>query len=211
MRGTGISGGIGIAVGALSIAVAGAYSQPANAQTRGDLPTGAVQVSETPAGKRTDLLKAGWHTCEDRKGILYYCPPGTSSWEILSNNTNGWSVIGNGNYNEPPPPPPPPPAPSSWEIFSNNTNGWGVVGNGDYVGSDANDLLFDLRGGIAWDTTTFTGPDDKLTIKYSSPQIQIGGQANFGSWFVIAEAALSVAPSGSSNDVFTGGVSFPET
>lgn len=63
----------------------------------------------------------------------------------------------------------------------------------------------ELEGGLAGGTTKFFGPDDKLTIKYSSPQIQIGGQANIGSWFVNGQAALSVAPSGSSNDVFTGG------
>ncbi len=77
------------------------------------------------------------------------------TWELLSPNTNGWSVVGTGDYNgdrindilwqngnqlgvwtessnlNP-----------TWTLLSSNTAGWSVVGGGDYTGSGTDDILF---------------------------------------------------------------------
>ncbi len=77
------------------------------------------------------------------------------TWELLSSNTNGWSVVGSGDYNgdgindilwqngnqlgvwtengnlAP-----------TWTVLSSNISGWSVVGGGDYTGSGTDDILW---------------------------------------------------------------------
>lgn len=79
------------------------------------------------------------------------------TWNYLSTNTNGWSVVGNGDYNgdgsrdilwfnaasqqlgdwtgdiksNP-----------QWNLLSTNANGWQVVGSGDYNGDGTSDILW---------------------------------------------------------------------
>ena len=77
------------------------------------------------------------------------------TWELLSSNTNGWSVVGTGDYsgdgisdilwqngnqvgvwtesgNVTP----------TWTLLSSNDAGWSVVGGGDYTGSGTDDILW---------------------------------------------------------------------
>ena len=77
------------------------------------------------------------------------------TWQLLSSNLNGWSVVGSGDYNgdgisdilfasgnqlgvwtessnlTP-----------TWTLLSSNTNGWSVVGSGDYTGDGFSDILW---------------------------------------------------------------------
>jgi hypothetical protein len=125
------------------------------------------------------------------------------TWELLSPNLNGWSVVGSGDYNgdgisdilfangnelgvwtestnlSP-----------TWHLLSPNTNGWSVVGSGDYTGSGVSDILWSNGSELGiWLENSSLNP----TWEVLSP--------NTNGWFVVGSADYNGAVSSSGHQI----------
>jgi hypothetical protein len=101
----------------------------------------------------SDIL---WHDAQTQQLGDWIMHGNGPTWNLLSNNTSGWSVVGSGDYNgggtsdilwynaksqqlgdwttlgaNP-----------AWTLLTNNTTGWIVVGSGDYNGDGTSDILW---------------------------------------------------------------------
>ncbi len=125
------------------------------------------------------------------------------TWQLLSPNLNGWSVVGSGDYNgdgisdilfqngsqlgvwtessnlTP-----------TWHLLSSNENGWSVVGSGDYTGSGISDILWSNGSQLGvWIESSNLTPTWQLL------------SSNTNGWSVVGSSDYNGAVSGSGHQI----------